>query len=219
MRTKIIIILFSFRFSLNTLVRQPHSFDRINKIKFKPNENVLFSCGEDGCFKSWVLRENRQQASSNESSSITSNWIYATCNGFRDMTPNDIEFVSLNSSNLDLLAVSFNHVVTIWLHSEQDGMSFINDLIHCDSSDLVKQLKFVGSSHLLVAHENYLNLWSVNDGSNEKILMKCKWSIQINNMLFMATHPTDSNQVVMVFNEKTNANSTEDDSLTNLQGI
>lgn len=43
------------------MVRYPHSFEKVNKIKFKPNENILFSCGNDGCFKSWTLVENKPQ--------------------------------------------------------------------------------------------------------------------------------------------------------------
>jgi hypothetical protein len=52
---------FEQRFSLNTLVRYPHSFERVTKIMFRPNENVLFTCGNDGCFKSWTLVENKRQ--------------------------------------------------------------------------------------------------------------------------------------------------------------
>jgi NET1-associated nuclear protein 1 (U3 small nucleolar RNA-associated protein 17) len=48
------------KFSLNTLVRYPHSFEKVNKLKFKPNENILFTCGNDACFKSWILCENRK---------------------------------------------------------------------------------------------------------------------------------------------------------------
>ena len=60
--TTLICFFFSiFRFSLNTLVRYPHSFDKVNKINFKKNENLLFTCGNDGCFKSWILTENKPQ--------------------------------------------------------------------------------------------------------------------------------------------------------------
>jgi hypothetical protein len=48
------------KFSLNTLVRYPHSFEKVNKLKFKPNENILFTCGNDACFKSWILCENKK---------------------------------------------------------------------------------------------------------------------------------------------------------------
>lgn len=51
----------SKKFMLNTLVRYPHSFDKVNKIKFKHSSNLLFTCGNDGCFKSWILHENKLQ--------------------------------------------------------------------------------------------------------------------------------------------------------------
>ncbi len=98
----------NLKFSLNTLVRQPHSFDRINKLKFKPNDNVLFTCGEDGCFKSWQLLSSSSSISSNM------NWIYSTCNGYRDMIPIDLDLIDLDENNC-LVAVSFNHINTLWV--------------------------------------------------------------------------------------------------------
>lgn len=49
-----------FRFSLNTIVRYPHSYEKLNQIKFKPTENILFTTGADFCLKSWILTENNQ---------------------------------------------------------------------------------------------------------------------------------------------------------------
>ena len=192
-------------------MRQPHSFDRITKIKFKPNENVLFTCGEDGCFKSWILRENRQQASSSET---TFNWIYNTCNGFRDMIPTDVEFVSFNSS-IDLVAVSFNHITTIWVYNEHEGVIFLNDLIHCDPNDFIRQIKFINNDHLLVMHEKFLNLWSINDTTDQKFLMKCKWSGQYENILYMCENPSDKSQIILLMNES--LNSIDDDNKISIQ--
>jgi hypothetical protein len=43
---------------LNTIVRYPHSYEKLNQIKFKPKENILVTCGSDSCFKSWALTES-----------------------------------------------------------------------------------------------------------------------------------------------------------------
>lgn len=194
----------NLKFSLNTLVRQPHSFDRINKLKFKPNDNVLFTCGEDGCFKSWQLLSSSSSISSNM------NWIYSTCNGYRDMIPIDLDLIDLdnNNNNNCLLAVSFNHISTLWVFNEQDGVVFINDLIHSNLNDHVKQLKFLSKNNLLVLHNDYLNLWSINNNNNNNTSMKCINSIQINNnilVLNMILNPIDSSQAILFTTTTTTA--------------
>lgn len=171
----------------------------------------MFTCGDDGCFKSWVLRENRQQANSDQP---TSNWIYSTCNGFRDMIPTDIDFVSLEQ-DVDLVAVSFNHTCTIWSHGE-DGLTFINDLIHCDTNDLIRQVKFLNSDHLVVMHEKYLNLWSISDDS--KSSMRCEWSTQLNDLIYMCENPLNSAQVILFTKlNKTQTVDNEEDSSSTIQ--
>ena len=46
------------KFTLNTLVHFPHSFERVNTLRFHPARDILFSCGNDGCFKSYALVES-----------------------------------------------------------------------------------------------------------------------------------------------------------------
>ena len=77
---------------LNTIVKCPHSFDRVTRIKFKPNETVLFSSGEDTCLKSWVTQKSLLK---DDQASVT--WSYNSSNGYRDLTPFDFEFLRLNS--------------------------------------------------------------------------------------------------------------------------
>lgn len=193
-------------------MRQPHSFDRVTRIKFKPNENVLFTCGEDGCFKSWTLRKNSEQAaqSSNET---TFNWVYNTCNGFRDMIPSHIEFLGFNE-NVDLIAVAFNHITTIWLYNQYDGVTFLNDLIHCNPNDFIQQMKFINNDHLLVRHEKFLNLWSINATKDDKFQMKCKWSSLHEKILHMCENPSDKSQIVLFMKESSQKN---EDNQTSIQ--
>jgi NET1-associated nuclear protein 1 (U3 small nucleolar RNA-associated protein 17) len=101
----------STKFALNTLVRYPHSFAKVTHLTFKGKENLLFSCGQDGCFKSWILSENKPVASQETHSQVTFNWRYNTCNGYRDLSPTHIEFAAANE---DLMAVSFGHIATLW---------------------------------------------------------------------------------------------------------
>ena len=208
----------------------PHSFDKVNKIKFKPNENVLFTCGNDSCFKSWILQKNRPIGKNlkrllffclssffyndfikvtNDPNEETFNWVYNTCNGFRDMRPTDLDFTTLNST-FDLIAVSFGHVVTLWL-IEAGGLSFVSDLIHCDPEDPVSHLKFAGN-YLLAAHKFSLNLWNLmpfnlnNNNSNQfeleslinKIRPMCLWSESFNEVLSISANPIDATKLILI---------------------
>lgn len=143
-------------------MRHPHSYDRVNNIKFKPNENVLLSCGQDGCFKSWILTKNSQSA--------TSSWVYSTSNGYRDMNPDNIEFINLK--NLDLIAVSFNYIVTLWKFESDNSFSFVDDLIHCHLGEKVKWLQNLSQSNLIVVHEQNLNIWNFEETTSSNSLLE-----------------------------------------------
>ncbi|CAF0710964.1 unnamed protein product [Brachionus calyciflorus] len=193
------------KFSLNTLVRHPHSYDKITKLKFKPNENTLFTCGEDGCFKSWTLVKNRP--SSIDQNQIKYNWVYSTCNGYRDMYPSDIEFFEIN--NKDYVAVSFEHIATLWKIDYDKSLSFVDDLIHCAKDDPIKYLKKIDNSNLLVVHNECLNVWCFkhnvldeNDllsGVEESLETRCIWSQEVKDVLKVETSPSnDSNVLIFV---------------------
>jgi len=101
---------------------------------------------------------------------------------------------------MDLLAISFNHIVTIWQY-DQYGLALLNDLVHCDPADHIVGLKFV-EGHLLVAHMNFLNVWSLTVPSQQaidvspgnKIKVRCVWSHETNEVLHVsvdASHPAE----------------------------
>ena len=157
------------------MIRFPHSFDKINDMKFKPDSNILFTCGEDGCFKSWTLSESDVIGTNQK----VSNWIYKSCNGYRDLAPSFVSF--LKNDQYDLVIVAFNHILTIWNYDEYDGVSLLADLVHCDSNDPIKELTVVDDNHILVVHENCLNLWNIKMLNNLNIdrvqlLNSCIWS-------------------------------------------
>jgi WD40 repeat protein len=157
------------------LIRFPHSFEKINDMKFKPDSNILFTCGEDGCFKSWTLAESDVIGTNQK----ISNWIYKSCNGYRDLAPSYVSF--LKNDQYDLVIVSFNHILTVWNYDDYDGVSLMSDLIHCDSNDPIKQFTIVDDNHILAVHDNCLNLWNIkllNNLNIEKVqlLSKCVWS-------------------------------------------
>ena len=137
-------------------------------MKFKPNTNVLFTCGEDGCFKSWALSESDMQKSSN--------WIYKSCNGYREISPSYISFIK--TKDHDLIAVSFDHILTLWSYDEMFGVGFLVDLIHCDSIDHIKQFSLVNGEHLLVVHKNCLNLWKMKNDDVD-LVTSCIWSSRL----------------------------------------
>ncbi len=69
------------------------------------------------------------------------------------MIPIDLDLIDLDDNNC-LVAVSFNHISTLWMFNEQDGVVFINDLIHSNLNDHVKQLMFLSKNNLLVLHND-----------------------------------------------------------------
>ena len=192
-----------------------------------PNENTLFTCGADGCFKSWILKENRIQAS-NETDETTFNWIYNSCDGYRDMIPTNIDFITLKG-DINLVAVSFNHIATIWQY-DQYGVVFLSGLIHCDAADAIKEMRFV-DNNLVVSHLNFVNLWkiqvpveSADSGvemlTTDRIKFSCVWSHEITEVLTMIENPMNSTELLLFIkksqrqiNEET---STEIQSIVNL---
>lgn len=173
----------------------PHSFDRVTKIKFKPNENVLFTCGQDGCFKSWILSKSCQ--------SDKFNWAYSTSNGYRDMNPTDVEFLHLNNSQF--LAVSFNYIVTIWKCELDNSFWFVDDLIHCHSNETVKFLQKLSQSNLIVVNEQNLNVWNFDYANADESLLhsaepslsfSCVLSEPVDDVLF--TKMINQSQVIII---------------------
>jgi len=82
--------------------------------------------------------------------------ILKQCNGYREMIPIDLDLIDLDDNNC-LIAVSFNHISTlwyVWMFNEQDSVVFINDLIHSNLNDHVKQLMFLSKNNLLVLHND-----------------------------------------------------------------
>lgn len=206
---------------MNTFVRFPHAFEQVNKIKFKQNENVLFTCGNDSCFKSWVLRENEMHASSDKDEP-TFNWVYNSCDGYRDLNPTDIDFVTVDGG-VDLVAVSFDHITTMW-HYDQYGVVFITDLIHCDPEDLVRDVQFIGINKLLVSHVNCLNLWSIELPKKtselkmaliEDMKLSCVWSQDTPEVLYVTKNPVDPAELILFI--KNSQKQVNEDTLTEVQ--
>ena len=139
---------------------------------------------------------------SNHTNEVTYNWIYNSCDGYRDLIPSNIEFMTINES-IDLVSVSFNHITTIWQY-DQYGLMFLNDLIHCDPSDHIKEMKLIGNN-LLVSHFNFLNVWSItvpkkalSDVTLEnKIKFICTWSHETTEVLNITENPTKPCELIL----------------------
>jgi len=168
-----------------------------------------------------VLRENEMQAS-NDTDEPTFNWLYNSCDGYRDLNPTDIDFVTLDG-DIDLIAVSFDHITTMW-HYDQYGVVFLSDLIHCDPEDAIKDVKFIGNT-LLVSHFNCLNLWSVEmqKKSNELEMLtsveemnfSCIWSHDTSEVLYVTKNPVDCDELVLFI--KKSQKQVNEDILTEVQ--
>jgi hypothetical protein len=134
----------------------------------------------------------------------------------------------------EILAVSFNHIITLWRYNQNagDGVLFLGDLIHCDSNDPIKHLKFVNNNNLLVAHTNFLNLWNIKlpnkavDASDESLLknlsnniqFNCTWSQQTSSdVLFICENPVEKEKLI-VFTSKMQLQINEETSTT-IQGL
>ena len=108
----------------------------------------------------------------------TWNWEYNTCNGYRDMSPNYLEFTELNNKNL--IAVSFNHIVTLWNYEENGAVTFRDDLIHCDVTDAVRHVRFMDENNLVVAHRDSINVWRIEEVTNSSDLTQSEINKQLN---------------------------------------
>ena len=127
------------------------------------------------------------------------------------MIPTNIEFMSVDKQ-INLVAVSFNHIATVWQY-DQYGVLFLNDLIHCDMNDPIKQFKFI-DRHLLVAHANCLNVWHFKNSAttSEQLLannanqlnISCVWSEEISQCLHMCVNPLNSSQIILFLKRKQN---------------
>ena len=146
---------------------------------------------------------------SNESSQTTFNWRYNTCNGFRDLSPSQIEISSnnnLQNQNLngDLIAVSFGHMATLWDFNAYQGVTFLNDLIHCDASDSIKKIKFCHDLKFLICvHSKCLNVWCLRNEDEDKMAksissdIKCIWSSHVDEVLEMNENPIQKSQFIL----------------------
>lgn len=99
------------KFTLNTIVKYPHSYERVTRLKFKPsssnnnnmnttsdkddNDVYLYSSGDDTCIKSWALSSSSSSKADASSSALV--WTYNSSNGYRDLNPVDMDFMRLNS--------------------------------------------------------------------------------------------------------------------------
>lgn len=120
------------------------------------------------------------------------NWIYNTCNGYRDQSPSNIEFL-----NDQLFAVSFYHTITIWTFDQLNGVSFVDDLPHCNPLDTIKELKLFKNNFLLAMHEKTLNVWDVTNLTTEKSLLEN--SLLKNQVNCIWSHQTD--EIVQVYDK------------------
>ncbi len=64
-----------------------------------------------------------------------SSWMYDTCNGYRNMTPSDLDFSNQADKNSQV-AIVFGHIIALW--NADNNMDFVSDLIHCDKADTIK---------------------------------------------------------------------------------
>lgn len=152
----------------------------------------------------------------------TFNWVYNSCDGYRDLNPTDIDFVTVDGG-VDLVAVSFDHITTMW-HYDQYGVVFITDLIHCDPEDLVRDVQFIGINKLLVSHVNCLNLWSIELPKKtselkmaliEDMKLSCVWSQDTPEVLYVTKNPVDPAELILFI--KNSQKQVNEDTLTEVQ--
>ena len=111
----------------------------------------------------------------------------------------------------DTIAVAFDHITTLWSYDAYDGVSFVNDLIHCDSTDAITELKFVQENYIMCVHHHCLNVWNLKNDSNatsaEAQLMKstptlghtisCVWSAPVDQVLSVCENPLQKSQLIL----------------------
>jgi hypothetical protein len=129
---------------------------------FNPKSRKKLTSVQTDLKKNYI--SSHQKADMSES---TWNWVYNTCNGYRDMNPTGIEFVELEGKR-SIIAASFSHIITLWDYEPVEGggggISFIDDLVNCDASNAIRQVKHVAGNYLLVAYKNSADLWKVSCG-------------------------------------------------------
>jgi hypothetical protein len=107
-----------------------------------------------------------------------------------------------------MLAVSFNHILTLWNYDSNTGgsISFSDDLIHCDSNDSITHINFFNEKYLLIAHKNSVNVWRIESNNlddnlliksqNSELNIKCVWSNSISDNILQIQNSPFKNQLV-----------------------
>ena len=170
---------------------------------------------------------------------MSQSWVYSTCNGYRDYTPTDVDTVQLTSVDSDetnalerrldgvLVAAAFNHTVVLWHHSEYSGLEFIDELINCDPSDPIKQVRFVYDAKnrlsLVVVHNNFINVWRKSTAASDSSY-ECVWSHGLSNVeVTIHDHPlsrsTTLKELLLTLVEADSANSATNSRNLSIKGI
>jgi hypothetical protein len=154
----------------------------------------------------------------------TWNWVYNTCNGYRDLIPTDIEFLEL-SGKRSIVAASFNHIIALWDYDASQGsISFIDDLIHCDANSPIRHVRLVADNYLLVAYENSVNLWKIGNIDDDtarktqsdlellepvknKLVLECLWSSGNLDQIVKIESNSNNDQLILFMRQSSSTSS------------
>ncbi|KAI5414997.1 uncharacterized protein LOC127135035 [Lathyrus oleraceus] len=142
------------RFSMSTLIYEPHRDAHISAIVFHPTRHMAVSTSYGGDFKIWVCREetqNKDQTPQNFS------WMCHAVGSYKNKAMSAAAF----SADGSVLAVAADTVITLWDPDKNELIAVVGE-----TPSPIGRLSFVGKSEYLLSVSNgltpQLSVWSMS---------------------------------------------------------
>ncbi|KAL5065971.1 hypothetical protein RYX36_027708 [Vicia faba] len=154
------------RFSMSTLIYEPHRDAHISAIVFHPTRHMAVSTSYGGDFKIWVCREETQHE---DQTPQNFSWMCHAVGSYKNKAMRAAAF----SADGSVLAVAADSVITLWDPDKNELVAVVGE-----TPSLIGRLSFVGKSEYLlsVSHGSTprLSVWSVS-----KLAASWSYSLQI----------------------------------------
>lgn len=140
------------RFSLSTVVYEPHRDAGISALTFHPNRRMAVSTSYGGDFKIWVCNDGRQKIQGEQNSS----WMCHSVGSYKKKSMNAATF----SADGSVLAVAAETVITLWDPEQNILIAVIGETL-----TPIVNLSFAGDSEFLISVSQgsrpQLSVWSM----------------------------------------------------------
>ncbi|AES92286.2 putative transcription factor WD40-like family [Medicago truncatula] len=152
------------RFSMSTLVYEPHRDAHISAITFHPTCRMAVSTSYGGDFKIWVCREETQQK---DQTHRNFSWMCHAVGSYKNKAMRAAAF----SADGSVLAVAADTVITLWDHDKNELIAVVGE-----TPSPIGRLIFVGNSEYLLSvsygSTPQLSVWSMSK-------LAASWSYRI----------------------------------------